>query len=94
MNVSASGLSKILLQVIPRDFSKFAPFFQRSRSPLSHPRRSATSANLAITPRWSFMSPELRVWPWLKFTTKARFPKWRRLLAQVYIVRQDADAAR
>ncbi len=27
MNVSASGLSKILLQVTPRDFSKFAPFF-------------------------------------------------------------------
>ena len=37
MSVSASGLSKILLQVIPRDFSKFStvkirPFFQRSRS--------------------------------------------------------------
>jgi len=27
MNVSASGLSKILLQVTPRDFSKFSPFF-------------------------------------------------------------------
>jgi hypothetical protein len=100
MNDSASGLSKILLQGIPRDFSKFSPggkftpFFERSRSPLSHSRRSATSANLAITRRWSFMSPELRVWPWLKFTTKARFPKWRRLLAQVYIVRQDADVAR
>ena len=97
MNVSASGLSKILLQVIPRDFSKFSPvkirpFFQRSRSPLSHPRRSATSANLAITPRWSLVSPELRVRPWLKFMTKARLPKWRQLLAQVYIVRQDADA--
>jgi hypothetical protein len=25
MNDSASGLSKILLQVIPRDFSKFSP---------------------------------------------------------------------
>jgi len=25
MNVTASGLSKILLQVIPRDFSKFSP---------------------------------------------------------------------
>jgi hypothetical protein len=25
MNVSASGLSKILLQVIPHDFSKFSP---------------------------------------------------------------------
>jgi hypothetical protein len=100
MNVSASGLSRILLQVIPRDFSKFSPggkfatFFHRSRSPLSHPLRSATSANLAITPRWSLVSPEQRVRPWLKFTTNARLPKWRRLLAQVYIVRQDADAAR
>ncbi len=45
-------------------------------------------------PRWSLVSPELRVRPWLKFTTKARLPKWRRLLTQVYIVRQDADAAR
>ncbi len=25
MNDSASGLSKVLLQVIPRDFSKFSP---------------------------------------------------------------------
>jgi hypothetical protein len=83
MNVSASGLSKVLLQVISRGFSKFslggkfAPFSKRSRSPLSHPRRSAPSANLAITPRWSLVPPELRVRPWLKFTTQARFPKWR-----------------
>ena len=105
MNVSASGLSKILLQVIPRDFSKFSPvkilpFFQRSRSPLSHPLPVAAQAERAchllraITPRWSLVSPELRVRPWLKFTTKARLPKWRRLLTQVYIIRQDADAAR
>ena len=47
-----------------------------------------------LPPRWSLVSPELRVRPWLKFTTKARLPKWRRLLTQVYIVRQDADAAR
>jgi hypothetical protein len=105
MNVSASGLSKILLQVIPPDFSKFSPvkilpFFQRSRSPLSHPLSVAAQAEMtgghllrAITPRWSLVSPELRVRPWLKFTTKARLPKWRRLLPQVHIVRQDADAA-
>jgi hypothetical protein len=52
MNVSASGLSKILLQVIPRDFSKFSPvkilpFFQRSRSPLSHPLSVAAQAEMA-----------------------------------------------
>ena len=106
MNVSASGLSKILLQVTPRDFSKFSPekilrFFQRSRSPLSHPLSVAAQAEMAgatycgqLPPRWSLMSPELRVRPWLKFTTKARLPKWRRLLTQVYIIRQDAEAAR
>jgi len=52
MNVSAPGLSKILLQVIPRDFSKFSPvkilpFFQRSRSPLSHPLSVAARAEMA-----------------------------------------------
>ena len=105
MNVSASGLSKILLQVTPRDFSKFSPekilrFFQRSRSPLSHPLSVAAQAEMAGAtysgqlPRWSLVSPELRVRPWLKFTTKARLPKWRRLLTQVYIIRQDAEAAR
>ena len=66
MNVSAFGLSKILLQVIPRDFSKFSPvkilrFFQRSRSPLSHPLSVAAQAEMAgatccgqLPPRWVF----------------------------------------
>jgi len=52
MNDSASGLAKVLLQVISRDFSKFSPvkirpFFQRSRSPLSHPLFVAAQAEMA-----------------------------------------------
>jgi hypothetical protein len=99
MNVTASGLSKTLLQVIPRDFSKFSPVKIRRFFPaIAFAFIASTSfgyaVNLAITPRWSLVSPELRVRPWLKFTTKARLPKWRRLSTQVYIVLQDADAAR
>jgi len=105
MNVSASGLSKILLQVIPRDFSKFSPekilrFFQRSRSPLSHPLSVAAQAEMAGA-TYSGQSTALVFGvsgttgtALVKFTTKARLPKWHRLLTQVYIVRQDADAAR
>ena len=99
MSVSASGLSKILLQAIACDFSKFSPVKNLPLFPAIAFAFIASASfgyvrDLAITPRWSLVSSELRVRPWLKFTTKARLPKWRRLLAQVYIVRQDTDVAR
>ena len=70
MNVSASGLSKILLQVIRRDFSKFSPVKIRPFFPAiafafiastfrRSPGRDGGGHLLrAITPRWSLVSPD------------------------------------